>query len=173
MTTDEIKTRMEIAIRKIKTPELRDFAFKVVEALPAKAWEREASLKYHHIDEHGTGGNILHEIRTAIVAEIITRVTDLPPVQKDLIYTAALLHDVCRHGLDAESKYTLKDHAQQVRVFVKEHGLTSLWSDAVCELIDTHMSKWGVPPYVPELDPKDIVVLADFITSQTNVRITD
>ena len=171
MNTDEIRLKMKLATDKIRDASLRAWTLDVLEALPEKAWQREASLKYHHPDEQGSGGNKLHERRVARLADIICDLYNLTPLDRDMVYTASLLHDACRHGLEAEEKYTVKDHANLVRTFIEQNCEESIWTNLVCTLIDTHMSRWGVPPYLPTIKLQDIVVLADYIASQPDVEV--
>ena len=171
MDAETIRLKMKLATDKIKDQSLRTWALDVLEALPEKAWQREASLKYHHPDEREPGGNKLHEIRVAVLADIICQLYNLKPLDRDMVYTAALLHDACRHDLDASDNWTVKNHASLVRTFIEQKCKESIWTNPICSLIETHMSRWGVPPYQPEIALRDIVVLADFIATQPNVEV--
>lgn len=173
MNTEEAKLRMQLAVNKIREPGLRDFTQDVLNRLPEKAWQREASLKYHHVDEHEGGGNILHQLRVATLADLIAQVCNLKPLDKDLLRSASLLHDSCRHGLHSDEKWTVKNHAHLVREFIQEQGIQSLWTNPVCTIIQTHMSRWGEPPYTPQIALQDALVLADYIASNPLVRIQE
>ena len=173
MDVDEIRLKMKLATDKIHDQSLRAWALDVLEALPERAWQREASLKYHHPDERGSGGNKLHEIRVAVLADIICQLYDLKPLDRDMVYVAALLHDLGRHGLNATDSWTVKNHANLVRDFIEQKCEESTWTNPICSLIETHMSRWGYPPYQPEIALRDIVVLADFIATQPNVEIRE
>lgn len=171
MDTDTIRLKMKLAIDKIKDASLRKWATDVIDKLPEKAWQREASLKYHHPDEREPGGNKLHEIRTATLTDILTGLYNLTPMDRDLVYTASLLHDACRHGLNCTEPWTVKNHANLVRTFIEQNCEESIWTDPICSLIETHMSRWGEPPYQPTIPLRDIVVLADYIASMPNVEV--
>jgi len=171
MDVDEVKLKMELAVQKIKNPDLRQWVQSVLSALPDKAWQREASLKYHHPDERGPGGNKLHEIRVAALADLLAFLYNLNSVDRDMVYAASLLHDACRHGLESTENWTVKNHANLVRTFIEEKCEESVWTLPICSLIETHMSRWGEPSYQPEIPLRDIVVLADFIASQPNVKV--
>ncbi len=166
-----LRVRIEAALKRIQDPDLQSFVYKVIDALPEKAWHREASLKYHHPDEQGDGGNVLHEIRVAHVAEIIAEVCDLPLTKRDLLRAASLLHDCCRHGLEATDPYSAKNHAHLVRSFIEQQHIESKWTEPVCSIIETHMARWGPIPYTPEMNPHDILVLADYIATQTTIQV--
>jgi len=173
MNKDEAQLRMELAVNKIKDSSLRDFVFEVLSHLPAQAWQREASLKYHHPDEREPGGNILHELRVATLADLISEVCNLKPLDRDLVRAAALLHDCCRHGLNADEKWTTKNHANLVRTFIEKTCKPSNWTNPVCDIIETHMSRWGIPPYIPQMDLRDILVIADYVTSLPIVKVQE
>lgn len=171
MNTETVAIKMSLAIGKIRDTSLRVWVSSVVDKLPEKAWRREASLKYHHVDEHGDGGNMLHEIRVAEVADIICQLLNMPQCKRDLVRAASLLHDACRHGLNANEPYTIKEHAMLIRAFIEANCEPNGWAEPVCTLIDTHMARWGVPPYQPEMLPRDVLALADFIASQPNIEV--
>ena len=173
METSEVKIRMEAAVQKIRNEDLRNWVLSVLAELPEKAWQREASLTYHHKDEQVPGGNKIHEIRTAKVADTLATLYNLNSQERDIVKAASLLHDLGRHGPDAAERYTLKDHATRVRPFIEENCPASQWTDVVCSLIETHMSRWGVPLYQPSIDLRDIIILADFIASQPYIEIRE
>lgn len=173
MNTEEAKLRMELAVRRIKNPNLQNFTRDVLSRLPEQAWQRDASLKYHHPDEQGDGGNILHELRVATLADLICDVYDLKLLDRDLVRSASLLHDACRHGLDANGKWTAKNHANLVRKFIEEQGIESMWTNPVCAIIETHMSRWGILSYTPQISLQDILVLADYIASIPTVKVQE
>ncbi|KKM62641.1 hypothetical protein LCGC14_1519620 [marine sediment metagenome] len=167
----DIKSCMESEAKKIQNPSLQLFVLDILNRLPEKAWHREASLVHHHADEQGDGGNALHEIRVTHVATFIAQVCDLEQLDKDLIRAASLLHDSCRHGLTATDRYSVKNHPQLVRTFIEENNIESDWIKPVCTIIDTHMARWGSPPYTPQIDLRDILILADFIVTQLTVQV--
>lgn len=167
------KVYMDMAIDKIKNISLREFVRKVVKALPDKAWEREASLKYHHEDEHGCGGNMLHERRVAVIGDKLAELCNLSSLDKDLVRAACLLHDATRHGENAMSKYTINTHSKLVRPFIEKTIGESDWTDPVCKLLENHMSNWDVPPYKPEIGMIEMVIIADFLASQPNIKVQE
>ncbi len=171
MTYEEAKLRMEIAAKGIQNPSLQVFVLTVLSKLPLTFWQREASRKHHHPDEQAEGGNVLHQLRVAALADLMAEVCNLKQLDRDLLRAAALLHDCCRHGLDGTEQYTVKDHANLVREFIERQGLKSVWTNSVCEIIETHMSRWGVPPYTPQISPRDILILADYVASQPSVEV--
>ena len=173
MNVDEAKLRMELAAKQIRNPSLQNFTLEVLSRLPKRAWQREASLKYHHPDEQEEGGNVLHELRVVALSNLIAEVCNLQPQDKNLLKAASLLHDCCRHGLDADENYTVKVHANLVREFIEEQGIESMWTNPVCTIIETHMSRWGEPSYTPQISLRDILVLADYIASNPSVRVQE
>lgn len=173
MNTNEAKLRMELAAKKIKNPSLQNFVLNILSKLPERAWRREASLKYHHPDEQEEGGNALHELRVDALSSIVADVCDLRPLDRDLLRAAALLHDCCRHGLNADESYTVKSHANLVRELIEGEGVESMWTNPVCTIIETHMSRWGEPPYTPQISLRDILILSDYIASMPTVKVQE
>lgn len=169
--TAHLKPHLEFRIAKIEHPHIETLVRQVLGALPAKTWERESSLKYHPEDERGPGGNLLHTLKVAVLLETLLDAAGTPQPLRDITRAAAILHDCCRHGLAASEPCSAKDHPKLVRQFIQKRGIESPWTSPICDLIETHMGRWGIPPYFLRAPEKDLLHIADCIATQTFIHI--
>jgi HD superfamily phosphohydrolase YqeK len=155
-------------------------------------WKIPSSFsdKYHPIDEHGVGGNVLHTKRVVRAAKIISESYVLDVQEKDLVYTAALLHDVTKGKKKPDSEECIYDpfHPYTVEKFIdwcieedkkytSEKSSTTLYLDkdtvnTVLRLIRCHLGPWSpVPETIPSTHAEMIVHLADNIASKLHVIV--
>jgi len=171
MDKDMLKYMVGSQVDLINNEELRTLVKKILEKLPEAFWTRECSKKYHPVDERGECGNIIHSLRVTKVGLRILETTVHEKIDLDMVRASHLLHDCMRHGLEGKTPFSVKDHPQLVREFIKQKGLTCELSEKMCDIIDTHMGVWGYPQYLPEVDLKAILHIADFIASQTDIEV--
>lgn len=144
------KTISEIAA-KIKEEKIRDlFLAAVANSCVEKVESAAASStgKYHPRFAHGEGG-LLRHIRAAVhFVERLAISNGLSSLERDIAIAAAGLHDLCKSGLNWESKYTVFEHPLLVRCLIDSEHLNGqdavLWSQ-ICDCIDSHMGCWNKP----------------------------
>lgn len=155
-------------------------------------WKIPSSFsgKYHPIDEHGVGGNVLHTKRVVRAAKIIGESYVLDIQEKDLVYAASLLHDITKGKKDLKSQECIYDpfHPYTVEKFViwcvdedkkytSEGSSTTLYLDddtinTILRLIRCHLGPWSpVPETIPSTHAEMIVHLADNIASKLHVIV--
>jgi hypothetical protein len=171
MNKDLLKTILDQQVDSITNQELKELVYKILENLPSGFWTRECSKAYHPADERGEAGNLLHSLRVARVAMKLMEPTQTSQEDRELLKAASLLHDCIRHGLTGTAPYSVKDHPELVRQFIKDKNLECELSDKLCKVIETHMGPWGITPFFPTLDLNSALQLADYIASQVDIKV--
>lgn len=160
-------------------------------------WKIPSSFsgKYHPVDEHGSGGNVLHTKRVVRVAQVISDSYGLITQEKDVVYAACLLHDVTKgiaHDDNKEDFFYDPMHPYTVGAFVKkcqendkkygsESASSTLFLDeetvqSILRLVRCHLGPWSpIPETVPTTYMDMIVHLSDNVASKlhTIVEISD
>jgi hypothetical protein len=133
-------------INLIADSDIRTFTLKVVDKTPGDSWRMPSSRDHHLRDECGEWGNLIHTLRVVRICEWLTDILDLPQVQRDLLKAAAILHDSCKHGVDAEATWIYRDHPALVRLLVDRAGCSCRQRETILSIIESHMGRWGNPP---------------------------
>lgn len=149
-------------------------------------WKMPSSFsrKYHPIDEHEAGGNVLHTKRVVRAASIMCDSHSLTDDDRDIVLAACLLHDITK-GIDVGLEKMQYDpmHPYTVGYFVKkcqEHDknfatenqsstiyLTEEAVQSILRLVRCHLGPWSPVPETIPITYLDIIVhLADNIASK-------
>ena len=131
-------------------------------------WIRECSLKYHPKEERGIHGNLIHTINVAKLVLVIANCCMYNRWHTSRVLSAAILHDICRHGLDGLSEYSEERHPELVRLLMDNHriGINSPAREEMLNDIERHMGRWYDPSYAPGIVPSEILHLADAIDAK-------
>lgn len=169
MTDSEaLATRLAMIAGTISTPCIRDFTIHMMSVAPASFRTAKASRNNHPPDEREPGGNILHTIRVTKLVKLMADSCSLDRITTDTIIAAAIIHDICRYGLDDEHEATLKEHALLPRELAKRHSITCEYDEDIFRIAEGHMGKWGPHPYTPQVFPGAIIHLADMVSAHAN-----
>ncbi len=145
----------------IKSDAIRQFTNDVLAKVPLKSWTGKASRSHHLPDERGDNGNALHTIRVARAAMALCDICDMGETRRDMLLSAAILHDSFRYGKEAESDYTLTEHPMLIREVVEDNDIVSPYAEDILGLIECHMGKWGPEPFIPIVHPSALIHIAD------------
>jgi 23S rRNA maturation-related 3'-5' exoribonuclease YhaM len=148
--TDKVKT-FEFELSQIKDNSIREFTTKVLEVVPDYFWTVPASStgRYHPKYALNEGGLIRHTqaaVRIALELFRCEAVQSYNDIEKDIIISALILHDTCKHGLNG-SKYTITEHPLVACQFIKNQKEICQLIDKkilneILEGIETHMGNW-------------------------------
>lgn len=155
-------------VGKIITKDFRDLTEETLKVAPVTFWTKQCSLKYHPVDERSIYGNLVHTIRVGKLVLVIVSSCGYNRWNIDRVLSGAILHDVCRHGLDGLSEFSDKEHPRLVRQLMDKHkiGLSSPAREEVLEDIEKHMGRWDKPAYAPKILPSEVLHLADAIDAK-------
>ena len=156
-------------------------------------WEIPSSFsgKYHPLDEHNKGGNVLHTKRVVRAAKVISDSYSLLDEERDIVYAACLLHDLTKGAKskdDSTSFYYDSMHPYTVGNFVKkcqEHdkkfagesqSSTLFVSEdivqSILRLVRCHLGPWSPVPETVPITYLDIIVhLSDNMASKLHYLI--
>ena len=173
----------------IITPGMRKLAEKLICTAPECFFHVPASSSgKHHPDfaRHIDGGLVLHTKEVCHVLHMIISeqaLWALPYAWRDMLYVAAIAHDMLKYGNDP-SKGTKQDHPALASEFVRRtymlyaaefeaYGVTPGMVYDVQQLVASHMGKWGNPS--PTTNLQNILCVADVIASRKewNPEFTD
>ena len=155
-------------------------------------WDIPSSFsgKYHPLDEHGKGGNVLHTKRVVHASKIISDSYSLSQEERDIVYAACLIHDVTKgvsHGefedcrYDPMHPYTVGKLVQKLQNYDKKYAGESQSStlfvsdetiQAILRLVRCHMGPWSPIPETIPLTYMDVIVhLSDNVASKLHYII--
>lgn len=156
-------------------------------------WEIPSSFsgKYHPMDEHNKGGNVLHTKRVLRAAKVICDSYTLLEEERDIVYAACLLHDLTKgtkskddstsFSYDPMHPYTVgnfvkkcQDHdkkfageSQSSTLFVSEDIVQS-----ILRLVRCHLGPWSPVPETVPITYLDIIVhLSDNLASKLHYLV--
>lgn len=144
-------------IKSIKDEDLRSTVQSVIDSMPPLIWIRGASREHHLLDERGEMGNTIHTVRVCRIVDILADVFGLHQLRRDKLKAAAVLHDGGRYGIDGLADHTLREHPYLVRELAEQNDIPMYGCLDVLSMIETHMGRWGDPPYYPP--PVDLATL--------------
>ncbi len=155
-------------IDRIVTKDFRVLTEETLKVASFTFWTKHCSLKYHPVDERGLYGNLIHSIRVAKLCLIMVDSCAYRRWDIDRVLSGALVHDVCRYGLDGKSQWTHPDHPRLVRQLMDENdiGLSNPVRETLLLDIEKHMGRWDKASYAPRVVPSDLLHLADAIDAK-------
>lgn len=126
---------------KIKDESIRSFTLQVIKKSPTDSWKLPSSRDHHMKDECGEWGNAIHTLRVIKICDTLADILNLPISDRDILKAAAILHDSCKHGINAEAVFIYKEHPQLVQGLIEKLELEA--PSFVMECINQHMGRWG------------------------------
>lgn len=155
-------------------------------------WQIPASFtgKHHPPDEHGEGGNVLHTKRVVRVVALICESQERDPFECDMMYAAAILHDLTKgvlwgdgtvaydplHPITAERFISLvreHDRALATDATSSVLGLEDEVIFGILRMIRCSHGPWSaIPELIPITQMEWNIHLADRIASKLHL-ITD
>lgn len=113
----------------------------VVNTIASKTWRAPSARNHHLLDEREEWGNLLHTVRVTRMAAVLSEVASLNRRDRDLLRSAAILHDCCKFGLYGEDGYLQYQHPEIVSTLMIE--LKIQIPNEVIGIIRQHTGKWG------------------------------
>lgn len=136
-------------VNNIQDPDIREFTINVVELAPRDCWRLPSGRDHHLKDEVGKWGNLIHTVRVIRICATLCDILDLDQFERDILRSAASLHDVAKHGINAEAKWIYKEHPQLVSALIDKLGVTTTninHHTMIVAIIEQHMGRWGQIP---------------------------
>jgi HD superfamily phosphohydrolase YqeK len=170
------KTRLYDLMGSIRDNSIRSWTMGFMSRAPQAFWDKPASStgKYHKADENGVDGQVIHTLRVCAIAEHLVRMADLSEIERDILISAATLHDICKYGIEGQSEHTLSEHPQLVKSLWEKNLLVLPKCEYDVQIIDTilqHSGRWGGLPHPPPTKLGKLLHIADFIASRYNITV--
>lgn len=161
----ELVVELYTQVGLISNTSVREFVQDMLNFARPSFCERPAARHHHFLDERGESGNLLHTIRVVKIVSAIATACAVTKDIKDIQLASAILHDVCRYGLDGKSEYTHVKHQSLVRALAERHNLSCDYYELIMRIIENHMGRWGDPPFTPKIGLDEVLHLADCVES--------
>ena len=178
---------VEPILETFENEDIKNFAIKLLNDLPDYIWHVGASStgKYHPKYSLGDGGLMRHQVAVVrflnFLLELEQYGSGITSREKDLMRTAALIHDGRKSGTQEEydkSKYTKFDHPiLMANVIRSMEGLDTGERDFIAHCIESHMGQWCLDKKTKFELPKPmdeyqkLVHLADYLASRKDLTM--
>jgi len=175
-TQQDIKSKLYDLMGTIKDNSIRSWTMSFMTRSPQAFWDKPASStgKYHKEDENGVGGQIVHTLRVCAIVEHLVRMDNIGELNRDILISAAILHDICKYGMEGQSEHTLSEHPQLVKSLWEKNLLVLPKCEYDRKIIDTilqHSGRWGGLPLPIKTHSGRLLHIADFIASRHNIDV--
>lgn len=188
---DQILQPLIEEIEMIKNEDVKSFVRSVL-LRAGSFWKIPSSFsgKYHPLDEHNEGGNVLHTKRVVRAAKVLGDSYSLSDEDRDIVYAACLLHDVTKGiKLDGEDSfhydpmhpYTVGRLVKKCQDDDKQYATESQSStlylseeavQSILRLVRCHLGPWSPVPETAPITYLDMIVhMADNIASKLHYLI--
>jgi 23S rRNA maturation-related 3'-5' exoribonuclease YhaM len=134
-------------INKIQDTQIKVFTLEVFKLIPEASWRMNSSRDHHLKDERGEWGNALHTLRVVSICDKLCDLLNYIQLHKDILKSAAILHDSCKHGINAEVPFIYKEHPQLVKEVINKTTTFCPYRQMIIDIIGRHMGRWGNVPY--------------------------
>lgn len=171
----------------IENGDIRNFATEMLRLAPGYFYSAPSSSsgKYHPPYENSKGGLVLHT--KAVVFFVVTlcenKIYDFNARQRDLLITAALLHDSRKNGNNPHCEFTAFEHPRIEANFIMEHKDCGIIPPEeikyIAQAVISHMGQWNTngkkskfePLPLPETDAQKFLHLCDFLSSKKDIDL--
>jgi HD superfamily phosphohydrolase YqeK len=176
MIATDIKQELYKIVKSISNGSIKAWTEAMLAVAPAAFWDKAASStgKYHKVDENGVGGQVVHTLRVCAVVTHLVNMEKLSVIDRDILLSAAILHDICKYGVDGKTEHTLLEHPQLVAGLweSKKELLPFCFNDThIISVISQHSGRWTSEPILNPTVLGKLLHIADFIASRHNIEV--
>lgn len=158
----------------IKSDNIRVKVHTVLQHVSDKFYEVGASStgKYHPPYAQGPGGLYRHTRAAVLFAKTIfdmvpdndNKLYNHNDYEKDIVYAALILHDICKYGRNFEYVYTQHDHPVLASSLILEVlGNDDEDARLIANCVMTHMGRWTTSKHSPVVLPEPTTRLEQFV----------
>lgn len=163
-------------LRLIANADIRSLVQDILMDLPVRTWilPSSSSGKYHNQDERGEMGNLIHTRKVVVICTVLADMDNLPQLDKDLLYAAAILHDSCKYGVKADESHTVSAHPALAARFIISMASGDMDENAktIANAVASHMGRWTEPGFCwYESKLGRLLHIADMIASRDFISI--
>lgn len=173
----------ETELESIKDKTIKKSTLDVLEHVSKKFFVEPASStgKHHPSYALGEGGLYRHTCAAVKIANCLLELDYYKDLfadsVKDYIRAALILHDCCKQGMKFERRFTCHEHPLLACDLIKEVLGDCEYTDAVCNLIKTHMGQWTKSKFSkieldsPKTSPQIFVHICDYLASRKFLNV--
>lgn len=181
ITAEEKVEYFQEELDRIYDHKIKEFARLCIAYAPDYIFEdcpSSSSGKYHPVDELSPDGTIIHIKKVFTMAYELVKGLDCES-NRDIVVTAALVHDLRKKGPDNRTGHTLKDHPAHAAKLVDEvqeatQLLTKEQYQMLRNCVGYHYGPWGEEPWKKPMDTytKEELALyvSDFVVSKRFIK---
>ena len=173
---DSRKAELLKVIKTISNDSIKSWTLCMMAVAPAAFWDKAASStgKYHKPDENGVGGQVVHTLRVCAVIAHLVNMEKLTVSERDILLSAAVIHDICKYGVDGKTEHTLLEHPLLVDK-LRQSSIVLLpsceFDKAIIETVEQHSGRWSSEPIIKHTKLGSLLHIADFVASRNNIEV--
>jgi hypothetical protein len=176
MIATDIKQELYKIVKSISNGSIKAWTEAMLAVAPAAFWDKAASStgKYHKPDENGVGGQVVHTLRVCAVIAHLVNMEKSPVIERDMLLSAAILHDICKYGVDGKSEHTLLEHPQLVvELWEAQKGNLPICAQdtQIIGIVSQHSGRWTSEPIMTPTKLGTLLHIADFVASRNNIEV--
>lgn len=169
MNTEEKLSAFEAELNRIEDERVLSLTKLALSNVDDKFFSAPASStgKYHPTYSLGEGGLVRH---CKAIIWFIEQIFNLDQnncenwsYERDLLISAAILHDSCKSGLKWENQYSVHEHPIIVKGLINnlDGDMQKVWDDII-SIIESHMGEWNTSNSSSVVLPKPTTKLQRF-----------
>jgi HD superfamily phosphohydrolase YqeK len=172
----ELKEELYKIVKSISDISIKVWTEAMLSVAPAAFWDKAASStgKYHKADENGVNGQVVHTLRVCAVVVHLVNMEKLTVVERDILLSAAVIHDICKYGVDGKTEHTLLEHPLLVDK-LRQNSIVLLpscaFDQAIIETVEQHSGRWSSEPILNPTKLGKLLHIADFVASRNNIEV--
>jgi len=183
ITAEEKEEYFRIELERIYDRKIREFARLCLVNSPDYIFEdcpSSSSGKFHPIDELSPDGTLIHTKKVFTMAYELVKGLDCEN-SRDIVLTAAIVHDLRKYGPTRGTGHTVKDHPAHAAKLVDEvQEATQLLTDEQYQMLRNcvgyHYGPWSEEPWKKSMDKYTreelALYISDFVVSKRFI-VTD
>lgn len=181
LTAEEKVAHFEPELRRIYDQKIREFARLCLVYAPDYIFidcPSSSGGKYHPLDELSADGTIIHIRKVFTMAYEIVKGLACED-RRDIVLTAALVHDLRKKGPFNQTGHTLRDHADHGAKLVDEvqeatQLLTEEQHQMLRNCVGYHYGPWSEPPWKKPMEEYTMeemaLYMSDFVVSKRFIK---
>lgn len=171
-----MKEELYKIVKSISNGSIKAWTEAMLAVAPAAFWDKAASStgKYHKADENGAGGQVIHTLRVCAVVTHLVNMEKLTVSERDILLAAAIIHDICKYGVEGNTEHTLLEHPLLVNKLMQSSMLllpSCEFDKAIIETVEQHSGRWSSEPILNPTKLGKLLHIADFVASRHNIEV--
>ena len=173
----------------MKNNDIKNFLFELLRMAPGYFYSAPSSStgKYHPAYESTKGGLVLHTkavVYFLMQMLVLEEYNEFNDRDRDLLISAAILHDVKKHGENPHCEYTNFEHPRLAEKFILDYKdcgvIPSEEIEFIADAVKTHEGQWNTngkkskyaPLEKPTTKAQKLIHLCDYLASRKEIDLS-